>query len=173
MMKTALFAAAAAVSLPALASAQTFTLTIDPATGEAVLAGDAIISGIEIISAGNALLPDNAPIQTVFGQDFLILGTPPGGGEPEALTLLANTTERLAGGNTGEAADLPSVSPTSLGEIINVSLLGSGDAILADLSFSVGLDDNTEVDGTVTLIPEPTTLSLAALGGVALLRRRR
>lgn len=46
-------------------------------------------------------------------------------------------------------------------------------ASLADLRFVYALYDHTVHEGGIDIVPEPTTLSLLALGGLAMLRRRR
>ncbi len=148
------------------------------------LDGDGTITA-NLVNAGT-LAPGNSPgVMTVLGnytQDAaamleLELGGTTRGAEYDALDI---TGEATLGGTLEvlwfagfEAADGDTFN------LLDWGTLAAGtefDSLILPTFTEAGLDWDTSVlytDGTISAVPEPATMSLLALGGVAMLKRRR
>jgi hypothetical protein len=108
-------------------------------------------------------------------------------GSTAAVICLAGNISQVGGNGTNAGVDyhivennssnqiayglLPSRAVAQIDSLINVS---PGDRIFIDVGAPVSaICDATALNLTFTVVPEPVTLSLLALGGLALLRRRR
>jgi hypothetical protein len=168
--------AAASACLVAVsdADAQTFSLLLDPATGEVVLEGDAPVTGVEVAStAGLFDVTQLNAAPDIFGGNVLAPGE-------LDLPLLSETDSLISG--LSFVPGLAPVGSVSLGNIVDLSdaadlaLIVGGtpiEAVLDDVVGSVTLNDSSLVPLTLSLIPEPATASLAFVGMATLLVRRR
>lgn len=133
---------------------------VSQTTGEAIVAGTTYTLTVDI-GQQNSWVPDGGIIRlygsasgpTVALAEF-DSGSLPASGD----TLLNQTTSFVA--TAGQAT----------GQFIGVAVIGgvSGGTPGTQVSF-----DNVRLDATAAAIPEPSAVALFAIGGLALLRRRR
>lgn len=147
------------------------TLLIDVTTGDAWLknttAGPLDFDGYEIFSAGGLLNPAHwqSIADSVVSRPGIVLATLGTGamsfGEFMAVSSL------LADVSFSDHATLQMGAMWDIGQ-------PAPDASLADLSFyySIPLNGGTKYEGGIEIIPEPATLGLLVIGGLAVLRSR-
>lgn len=129
-------------------SAGAAELHVDVVTGEMWLVGDAAtLSGYSITSAANSLVPD-------------------GGGTAGPFQLyLSNLPDDITAASVGAGVLID-------GELALDAACDPSAPM--DLAFSYGIfGQGGSVSGQVIAVPEPTSLALLGLGGLALVRRRR
>ena len=178
MKKMLVAATAAIIAAPSLASAQ-FAFELDPTNGDIYMTATEGITGIQIISDGNFLIPANAPTGGSGALPTINFGVDNNGDDIE-LALLGNTANTLAGGSLGIPAPVQDVSPFVFMSYYNVTAAGDvdpdGNGFVDDLTIFAGDEMDNNVQYPVTIrgaIPEPTSiLGLAGLAGLAMLRRR-
>lgn len=161
-------AAAAFVSAPALAGAQDLTLSIDRTTGdvtwETAVTG---IAGFQLDSNSGSLVPANFPyflgdansgLYSFSGMDTFVV--------------ISDTASSMSGG------DFTGMGQVILGETVvgmyDVSGFASDADILGDLTLTY--DDPTTgmvLAGAINVVPEPSSLGLLGVAGLALVRRRK
>ena len=168
MLRTLLIASSAAVFVSALGSAAVAAgpdlaeIIVDTATGNIRLVGNATdpaeVSGYDIVSTDNALIPAN---WVSLAQQGVA-----GFGENARLAL---------GVSEASLTTVATVDATgfNLGNFFNPAV-GS----INNLSFTYTDENSNVIEGAVTPaatapLPEPASLGLLGLGGLALLRRRR
>jgi hypothetical protein len=120
--------------------------------------GDLLFSASLFFDDNGTNVTVGAPIVIDF---FTLFGA--AGGHPD--TLLTTQTLVVNAGDIGAAAGHP----------IGVSLIALGDGVEGNDALEGGFWnlDNVTLDVAIPTVPEPATLSLTALGALALLRRRR
>ena len=132
-------------------SAGTVELHVNAVTGEMWLVGNgATLSGYSITSAAGSLVPDGdgaAPFQFYLAN------------ETDDISAASLGVGVLVDGELALGAAFDTTPPLSLPP---------------DLMFSYGVfGQGGSVSGDVILVPEPATLGLLAMGGLAMMRRRR
>lgn len=183
--KTCVMACFAALLIPGSSARATPILTVESTTVEP---GDDFVVDVTADS-----------VTDLFGYQFAFIVTPQGGAVPGVLHYVSGTDAIFAG--KGFSAGSPSqkmfahtltntadvVSGTGLtvatftfscdsaavpGDTYELSLAAETYLLDTAHTSSPGLDKDT-VSGTVEVVPEPATMAMIGLGGVALLRRRR
>ncbi len=132
------------------------------------LAGRSGASGVTFIGAAEAagyfLAGNSVGWSTVVDEDLRIYGDDGTATPPETL---ANTAAlNLITVNLDLALDA-----SNIGDVYDVTFDMGGSAIY-DTSFAE-FGDVTWNDGTITVVPEPASMTLLALGGLLALRRKR
>lgn len=164
MTKTTLIAAAAAaVALPAVASAQDeFTLFVDPNTGDVLIDADVPFAGFTFTSDSSALLPENLPYLAGNPALGLVQLSP-----TVIFNTLSTTANDISAGTTGTAAP---AGAYDLGRVVDLSSLSTSPQSGLDIVY---LSDGNVVLPGIVVIPEPATAGLLGAVALGMLRRRR